>query len=268
MPGRDQSGVEEMSLATLIDGRPLRQGMQGALVSEVQRALAGLGYPLKGTGYFGGATDTAVEDLQRKAGLTVDGEVGIDTAKTIDLALAALKAGAKPTPAAAQELSRPLWLVVSISHIGLKEAPDPADNAELVADIREVAGDYFHDSTPWCAGWVSFCLARAGLKPSQQPLWALSYADGWGIKLAGPAVGAIAVKHRNGGGHVTFVAGRTASGRLACCGGNQNDMVNISGYPEDVFDGFYWPKDVPLPAHVGLSSLPLVNADGAAVKES
>lgn len=256
------------ALAKLAETHPIKQGMRGVAVSELQHALMRLGYPLQGTGYFGGSTDVAVENFQRKAGLHIDGVVGTITGKAIDLAMGVLETNAKPSPEAAQEFGRPLWLTVSLSHLGMKEGPGDSDNAELVADIREVAGDYFHDSTPWCAGWVSFCLARASLKPSSQPLWALSYAEGWGVKLDGPAVGAVAVKHRHGGGHVTFVAGRTAARRLACCGGNQNDMVNISGYPEDVFDGFYWPKDVALPRRAGLASLPLVNASGAVVKES
>jgi uncharacterized protein (TIGR02594 family) len=88
-------------------------------------------------------------------------------------------------------------------------------------------------------------LSKAGEKPSRLPLWALSYSDTKNqlfVKLAGPALGAIAVKKRNGGGHVTFVAGRTRGGALACCGGNQNDEVNISPYREDVLVGFFWPK--------------------------
>lgn len=68
----------------------------------------------------------------------------------------------------------PLWLSVSLAHFGLKEGAGSADNRELVADIKSVAPDYQHDATPWCAGWVSFCLAKAGEKPTSQPLWALS----------------------------------------------------------------------------------------------
>lgn len=258
------------SLETRVGKRVLKMGNSGPLVAAVQLRLRDLGYDLGGTGYFGTNTDAAVETFQKHAGLKVDGEVGPTTARALDLtsvSSSGIYVGAsKVTPRA--EVERPMWLAISITNIGLKEAPGSADNAELVRDIREVSGDYFHDSTPWCAGWVSFCLVRAGKKPSKQPLWALSYADGWGIKLSGPAVGAIAVKHRDGGGHVTIVAGRTSSGRLACCGGNQNDMVNISGYPEDVFDGFYWPKDTPLPDLIGLMTLPLINASGGVVREA
>jgi uncharacterized protein (TIGR02594 family) len=115
---------------------------------------------------------------------------------------------------------------------------------------------------------VSFCLVKAGEKPSSQPLWALSYSDTKNqpfVKLPGPAVGAIAVKSRNGGGHVTNVAGRTRGGALACCGGNQNDEVNVSPYREDVFIGFYWPKGAPLPAVTGFNHLPIVTNAGRPV---
>jgi uncharacterized protein (TIGR02594 family) len=245
-----------MTIAALVAGGPLRMGATGPAVKEAQLALKARGYPLTGTGYFGAQTDTAIEDFQRKTGIPVTGDIDILTAVSLDQAV---KAAAPVAP------SIPLWLAVSLANIGLKEGAGAKDNKELIADIKTVASDYQHDSTPWCAGWVSFCLSKAGEKPSQQPLWALSYSTGWGIKLAGPAVGAIAVKTRNGGGHVTFVAGRTSGGALACCGGNQNDEVNVSPYREDVFVGFYWPKGEPLPAKVGLKNLPIVTNAGKPV---
>lgn len=256
-----------MTIASLVGSRVYRVGDSGPAVHQIQQALAKIGFQLSGTGYFGPATDTAVETFQRRAGITADGEVGSATARAIDAALAA------PRPASTAplnpEIDRPLWLQVSLAHLGLKEAPGRANNPELVKDIQEIAADYTADETPWCAGWVSFCLARAGYKPSGQPLWALSYADGWGVKLAGPAVGAIAVKSRTGGGHVTFVVGRTASGLLACCGGNQNDEVNISGYGQTIFNhGFWWPKNTALPARIGFNTLPVVNSNGKVTKES
>jgi uncharacterized protein (TIGR02594 family) len=254
-----------MTLSALLAGAALRQGASGEVVRTIQLALRSLGYPLSGTGYFGPATDTAVEDFQRRHGLSSDGVVTKATAQAIDAALDKMRAGQ------AVVVPPPLWLAVSLAHLGLRETPGRADNPELVASLRAVAPDYVHDETPWCAGWVSFCLAEAGLKTSTSPLWALSYAQGWGVRLAGPALGAIAVKSRNGGGHVTIVAGRTQSGALACCGGNQNDMVNIAAYPASAFDkGFFWPRDYPLPrtGEIGFDRLPIVNASGRIAREA
>lgn len=248
-----------MTIAALVAASPLRMGASCDAVKQIQLALKARGYPLSGTGYFGQQTDAAVEDLQRKAGLRATGIVDAATAALLDTA---------PARAVAAAAAAPLWLAVSLAHLGLKEAPGAADNRELVADIKSVAADYQHDATPWCAGWVSFCLTRAGEKPSSQPLWALSYSDTRNqpvVRLNGPALGAIAVKTRNGGGHVTFVAGRTRGLALACCGGNQNDEVNVSPYRPDAFVGFYWPKGAPLPAATGINTLPTVNAAGKPV---
>ncbi|WP_052363105.1 NlpC/P60 family protein [Bradyrhizobium sp. DOA9] len=245
-----------MTIASLVAAGPLRMGASGPAVQTVQLALKARGYPLTGTGYFGQQTDAAVEDYQRRAGLPVTGIVDLATAELLD------------RPVVSAPPAVPLWLAVSLAHLGLKEGAGAADNPELVANIRTVARDYQHDATPWCAGWVSFCLSRAGEKPSSRPLWALSYADTKSepvVRLAGPAVGAIAVKTRNGGGHVTFVAGRTRDGALACCGGNQNDQVNVSPYRPDVFLGFFWPKGAQLPATLGMVALPIVNTAGKPV---
>lgn len=244
-----------MTIAALVAAASLRMGATGDAVKQIQLALKARGYPLTGTGWFGPQTDTAVEDLQRLAGLPSTGIVDAATAAVLDRPFAG-SSGA------------PLWLSVSLAHLGLHEGVGAADNRELIADIHSVASDYQHDATPWCAGWVSFCLAKAGEKPSSLPLWALSYSDVKNqpfVRLPGPAVGAIAVKTRDGGGHVTFVAGRTRGGALACCGGNQNDEVNVSPYLESAFVGFFWPKGVTVPVLTGIGHLPIVTSAGKPV---
>lgn len=258
------------TIESLVKTKILRAGMSGPDVRELQLALAKLGYPLSGTGNFSTKTDSAVESFQRSRGLDPDGDVGTLTARAIDNALAAPRAAIPAGQAAAPLASfRPLWLQYSIDHIGTKEAPGAANNKQLVHDIQAIAPDYTADSIPWCAGWVSLCLTKDERKTSKSPLWARSYAEDWGVKLIGPAVGAIAVKTRTGGGHVTFVAGRTASGLLACCGGNQNDAVNIAGYDRNSFNlGFFWPKDAPMPDKIGFSTLPIVNAAGKVTSEA
>ena len=235
---------------------PLRQGNSGSEVRDYQLRLKRFGYPLTGTGYFGNQTDSAVEDFQRKHGLPPTGVIDDATAKLLDAVNI-------------QPDSVPLWLSVSLANLGLHEGPGAKDNPELIADIQTVAPDYQHDATPWCAGWVSFCLAKAGEKPSSLPLWALSYSDVKNqpiVKLLGPALGAIAVKTRHGGGHVTFVAGRTRGGVLACCGGNQNDQVSVAPYAPTAFLGFFWPKAATLPLNVGFDRLPIVNTAGQPIR--
>jgi peptidoglycan hydrolase-like protein with peptidoglycan-binding domain len=65
------------NIAALVARAPMRMGAQGDAVRQLQLALATLGYKLKGTGNFGGATDTAVVDFQRLRRLEADGVVGV-----------------------------------------------------------------------------------------------------------------------------------------------------------------------------------------------
>lgn len=251
-----------MSITAIIGKHTYRMGDSGDAVKQIQLALRARGYvQLTGTGYFGTQTDTAVEDFQRTAGLEVDGVFGPATARALDAATS------KPSSAAVRSAT-PLWLAAALNDIGMKEGKGAKDNPELIADIRTVAKDYQHDATPWCAYIMSYWLVKSGYKASSQPGWALSYSDTKHqplVKLDGPALGAIAVKTRNGGGHVTLVAGRTKGGALACCGGNQNDEVNVSPYPESAFVGFFWPKSAPLPTKMGFWTLPVVNTAGRPV---
>lgn len=88
------------TVSGLIGGRILRIGDAGPIVKAVQLELARLGYPLKGTGNFGPATERAVRDFQARHTLEVDGELGPEVASAIDCALAAREPPAAPSPVA------------------------------------------------------------------------------------------------------------------------------------------------------------------------
>ena len=68
---------------------------------------------------------------------------------------------------------------------------------------------------------------------------ALAYIDG-GAELLRPAYGCVAIKTRQGGGHVCFVVGKTSTGDLVCIGGNQNNMVSYAIYKRSDFEQFRW----------------------------
>lgn len=92
------------------------------------------------------------------------------------------------------------------------------------------------------------------------PNWALNWR-GFGQKLDKPAFGAIATKTRKGGGHVGFVAGITSTGEIVLLGGNQNDMVNYTVYPSNVFK-FNYPNGY-TPNYI----LPELNITNGRIKE-
>jgi uncharacterized protein (TIGR02594 family) len=250
-------------LAALLGGRMLEVGDRNDTVRALQLALAKLGYPLMGTGYFGGSTDTAVADFQARHGLEVDGVVGRETALAIDQSLAC--AGARQAPAAEPNgCDRPLWLIEGLNWVGVKEARGTADNAAIRTWAAEEGGEiakvYRHDSIPWCSLYANMVLTKVGLKGTET-LWALDWAN-WGQKLPGPAVGAFAPMKRQGGGHIAIVVGRDQHGNLMCLGGNQEDAVNIKPFPADRPLSFRWPAGVPPPAQCGVATLPLLTSDG------
>lgn len=255
------------SISSLVsDTHFLKMGNAGGDVRAVQLALQKIGYSLKGTGYFGPATDTAVSAFQKLAGLHIDGEVGPATAAAIDKAQPGTKdTGLPPTPAA--EISRPLWLEAGLKFLGTKEGPGARDNQVIIdwakVEGGDIAKEYTHDSIPWCSLFANMMMTKVGIKGTET-LWALDWAGKWpSIQLDGPAVGAMAPMVRSGGGHIICVVGRDQHGNIMGLGGNQSDQVSVVPFPVSRLNkGFWWPNSVPRPSKVGFSSLPVVRSDG------
>lgn len=67
-------------------GNNLQVGSRGAAVTQLQKDLSKLGYPLTADGVFGPKTDAAVRKFQREHGLTADGIVGPRTRAAIEQA--------------------------------------------------------------------------------------------------------------------------------------------------------------------------------------
>ncbi len=285
-----QSGAAG-SVADLVGSAVLGLGDEGSAVQALQVALAKLRYDLKGTGYFGGATEAAVTDFQEQRRLEVDGEVGLETARAIDQAVAGAPPpaergqgeqpvppppaergqGEQPVPPLPATDMRPLWVIEGLRWLNLREGAGTADNPEILEWAKEeggaIATEYKHDAIPWCALYANMVLTKVGLKGTES-LWALDWND-WGQKLGGPAVGAFAPMKREGGGHIAIVVGRDTGGNLMCLGGNQHDSVSIVPFPAQRPLSFRWPAGVQLPLKSGLESLPLMRSDGRlSTKES
>lgn len=244
---------------------PLKMGMQGDLVKLAQLELASRGYNLKGTGYFGPATDVAVSTFQTRAKITSDGELGPTTAKAIDAT--PLATNTSKFDDMFKEISRPLWLEAGIRLIGTKEGVGSKDNKVIIDWAKEegggIASSYTHDSIPWCALFANHILTKVGLKGTET-LWALDFAGKWpSTQLAGPAVGSFAPMLRNGGGHITIVVGKDQHGNIMGLGGNQSDAVTIAPFATSRLNkGFWWPKDISPPWQTGLKTLPIVKSNG------
>lgn len=170
-----------------------------------------------------------------------------------------------PEPMPADIPGGPPWLARATALLGLYERPGSADNPVIIEMARvcggKIAATYKHDDIPWCALFVNYCLVGSG-QSGNDSLWALDFAN-YGRRLSGPAVGAIASKKRDGGGHVFLVVGRNNAGRLVGRGGNQSNQVCDDEFDAEAIVAYTWPKDYPLPAKVGtsitdVSALPVV----------
>jgi uncharacterized protein (TIGR02594 family) len=240
-------------------GGALRRGADDCdAVRRLQGALALLGYAVEADGDFGPATEDAVKDLQKQRGLGVDGVLGPKTGAAIDAALAALpQAKTTPMPGTTAD-SDPPWLKRMTNMLGLYEVPGEADNPEIIKMAQACGGtikrEYKHDSIPWCALAVNYSFIAEGF-PGTDSLLALDFRK-YGLRLAGPARGAIATKKRQGGGHVFLVVGRTKDGEIIGRGGNQSDMVCDALFdPEEL--QYNWPPNYPLP-EIGIQKLPVL----------
>lgn len=252
-----KTGAEEMSIAALVVAGPLKMGpLKLQSVFALQIALVKCGYAIGSPdGYFGPLTQAAVVHVQQAGSLPQTGIVNDATARVIDC----LVAIAPPVPGVSLP-GDPDWLKIATSLLGIYEALGNADNPTILGWARELGGmiarEYKHDSIPWCMLFVQYCLYKSG-QPHLDSLWALDNAD-YGVRLAGPARGAIGTKTRNGGGHTFFIAGRSAGGMLVIRGGNQSDMVCDEEIDASQLHSVTWPEGQPLPPAIGFSHLPIV----------
>lgn len=104
-----------------------------------------------------------------------------------------------------------------------------AGGSSIVAEARRWLGTNPTDRrTLWCARFMNFVLKRVGLSGTSSDL-AQSFAS-YGHRLSGPKVGAIAVMHRSGGGHVGVVSGFDRRGNPIVISGNHGRRVAESVY--------------------------------------
>ena len=132
------------------------------------------------------------------------------------------------------------WMIEAKKHIGLKEVSGKAHNPTILNWLKSLGAWWSEDETAWCGAFIAHCLKVAGVKYPKHWYRALDYVN-YGSKLTKPAYGCVAIKTRQGGGHVCFVVGRDEKTRkLVCIGGNQSNMVCYALYAESEFQEFRW----------------------------
>lgn len=137
------------------------------------------------------------------------------------------------------------WVKTAKENLGKREigtsntSPDIEMWQKFILGKPVTKGHYLY-GVAWCGTFVAYCLKKNGIKIPTHWYRALDYKNS-GAKLSKPAYGCVAVKTRNGGGHVAFVVGRDEkTKKLVCLGGNQSNMVCYALYAESEFDSFMW----------------------------
>lgn len=152
-------------------------------------------------------------------------------------------------------MSEPAWFTSAKKEIGVHEVGDNAGpNVQRYAEWAHCGGQ----GMPWCAIFANAMLEHNGVPGTRSPLARSFEHSEHFVRLAAPALGCIVTFWRgspqSGLGHVGFYAGEHA-GLIMTLGGNESDMVkmellNSRGSHFGQF-GYYWPKSVPMPDHMG-----------------
>ena len=203
---------------------------------QIQKALIAKGYAIKADGDWGQKTEAAVRAFQKASGLTVDGDVGRKTA--------ALLFTSKPTaPVAASDV--PKWVAIGQSKIGLNERFHNKELRAFLASDGHTLGD--PKRQPWCGDFVQTCMALAlpHEKLPANPYYALNWRT-FGRALKTPALGAVLVFSRTGGGHVAFYLGERKDA-FYVLNGNASNEIRRNWISKARLKAIRWPSSVPLP---------------------
>lgn len=139
-------------------------------------------------------------------------------------------------------MMEPAWLVHARADLGVTEAPGKADSPVIRRWLVDLKAWWTDDATPWCGTAVAHWMQKAGVRPPAHWYRALAWAD-WGVRLGRPALGAVVVYRRPGGGHVGLVVGVDQRGNVLTLGGNQGDRVTIAPFDRQRVVSYRWPSD-------------------------
>ena len=148
-------------------------------------------------------------------------------------------------------MTAPLWLELARKHLGTTEIPGRATHPKIRRWLIDLRAWWTDDETPWCGTFVAAMMKEAGQPLPRHWYRARAWLE-WGQPLTGPALGAIVVYARGGGGHVNFAVGLDTRGRVMGLGGNQGNAVSVAPFDRSRVLGYRWPMNVPLPAPWGL----------------
>lgn len=138
------------------------------------------------------------------------------------------------------------WIDTIYGEVGVKEKSGPKADPRIL-EYFEAAGYWGTDDSggenAWCGSFTAWVMAQHGYKLPRASYRAKSWID-FGKQIAEPVYGAIGIKSRTGGGHVSFIIGKNEDGtKYFMLGGNQGDKIQVRQYDKDVWTYFVIPSD-------------------------
>jgi uncharacterized protein (TIGR02594 family) len=144
----------------------------------------------------------------------------------------ALTPDVPPTGSLWIDIARNLDLCLSEARQGLWR--ETGSNPRIIACYKAAGNNINNDRVPWCAGFATSILKKAG-GPARATLSSLAYRGiGTSIPIGDKSrwrLNDIVVFSRNGGGHIGFFrAYNPANGSMLIAGGNQDDNLNETSF--------------------------------------
>lgn len=248
----------------------LKRGDIGHNVYRLQRRLE-----IFATGYFDTRTEKAVKQFQKDhkpAKLKVDGEVGSNTLKALDMTLTDWSIPFHPSK---------LWLSLALGEldalgVARKESGEKGDtrpgkdNPRILEYLRTTTyAARLSDEVPWCSAFANWVMKKSGHEGTNHAL-AKSWLEWkYGIPVTNPEVGDIIIirtvaaeeaeknddklseqktkELRMKGYHVGFYIS-SSPGKVRIFGGNQSNMVKetdfnlLTGNKPQIIKGYRRPK--------------------------
>jgi uncharacterized protein (TIGR02594 family) len=134
----------------------------------------------------------------------------------------------------------PKWYQVAMKEVGVTEGEGTKSNPQILLYHGATKLKAMSDKTPWCASFVSWCLAQSGVR-SPETARARTYLK-FGITLRDPIPGCLVILSRGkASGHITFYKEALDDGHFLGLGGNQSDSVCFQAYPNSRILGYRWP---------------------------
>ena len=155
----------------------------------------------------------------------------------------------------------PNWLTAARQYLGVAETPGRATTPVIRRWLLDLKAWWSDDETAWCGVAVAAWMREAGIDLPRHWYRARAWLE-WGEVIMHPAVGAVVVFERAGGGHVGLVVGEDRQGRLMVLGGNQGNRVSIAPFDRSRVLGYRWPTSRIADLYASVGPLPLLASTG------